>query len=244
MRAGMSMEELMANGMALETALKFRKGAALALAQFEEEHKDEVQSLNEVTKLEAAAKSDLESAKREETSASRALAAAQQNEATVHWATTEQVEQAKQKVYDANAALDKENQAREETTRAMEREAKMQLVIDKIKADAAAKDIDYTEWVKLATKALEDGYSAETTINIVRARYRAAMEEAAKQKEEEAKGVGAKGSSGNSLTKSIKDALDGIEVNTNVNTGQVGDGIDSSNEVLTLGGLQREVRND
>ena len=153
-RAGMSMEELMANGLALETALKFRKSSALALAKFEEEHKNEIQSLNEVTKLEAAAKADVEVAKREETSASRALTVAQQNEEATHWATSEAVEQAKQKMYDANLALDKEKQAAEEKAKADERAAAMQLVIDKIKADAVEKDIDYTEWVELATKAL------------------------------------------------------------------------------------------
>lgn len=75
-RASQSTEQLMANGLALEQALAFRKSAALALAKFEEEHKNEVAALNEVTKLETAAKEALTTAKRNEESASNALAIA------------------------------------------------------------------------------------------------------------------------------------------------------------------------
>lgn len=181
-----------------------------------------------MTKLEAAAKVDVEVAKREETSATRALTVAQQNEEATHWATSEAVEQAKQKMYDANLALDKEKQAVEEKAKADERAAAMQLVIDKIKADAVEKDIDYTEWVELATKALEQGYEAETAINIVRRRYKAAMDDAAKQKEQEVKDAKSGGSSTTSKTiaEGVKQGMANVSVNTNVNTGGVGDGVD------------------
>ena len=64
-KAGMSVQELMAMGLALEQALAWRKSASLALAKFEEEHKSEVEQLNSVTKLEETAKENVEAAKRD-----------------------------------------------------------------------------------------------------------------------------------------------------------------------------------
>lgn len=298
-RAGMSIEELMSTGMALETALKFRKSAALSLAQFEEEHKNEITSLNEVTKLEAESKKQVEVAKRGEEQATNALTLATQNESVARASTADSVAQAKLKQDEANAALDKEtktkqdkqlaeereiarqnvldqlkcemiekdidynehlayatkllengysaettlkltrikyNNALEEQTREEERQAQLNKTIDTIKCECIEKDLDYTEYVELVTKALEEGYSAETALNVARARYTQHLK---KMEEEEANSPIA---GGKSIITELKDLLSGISVN--VNTADVGDGVDKSDKIITMGGLQKEVRDE
>ena len=245
-KASMSVEELMSYGLALEQALAFRKNSSLALAKFEEEHKSAVEQLNNVTKLEATAKENVEAAKREEASASRAVTLATQKEQVARSASADTVEQARQKYRDANKALDEEMKARAAETLAAERAAAIEKVVSKIKADAIEKDIDYAEWVELATKMLQLGYSEQTTLNMVRARYRQAMKEAAEQLESQNAGKGGKAGSSKTadLKKAIKEAIKDTPINTHVNAAGVGDGVDKSDQVITLGRLQREVRDD
>ena len=266
-------QNLIALGYDAGGALAIAKGRAVAVAQLEEEYKSELASYNEVKKAEKAASEALESAKLEEISAGQSVTLAKQKEDVARSAAAEQIESSKVKYAEAQAALEKETQARaeaaakaneqaekeaeiaaEKAARAeaeklvAEREAERQLVIDKIKADAIEKDIEYTEWVALATKALEEGYSAETAINLVRLRYKAALEETAKQQEAAAAGAAGAGGVGgtavDAIAEGVRKGMKGMSVNTNVNTGGVGDGVDQSDEVITLGGLQRDVRND
>ena len=72
------------------------------------------------------------------------------------------------------------------------------------------------------------------------------MEEAAKQKEQEVKDAKNGGSSTTSkvIAEGVKQGMSKVQVNTNVNTGGVGQGVDKSNEVITLGSLQKDVRDD
>ena len=298
-RASMSIEELMSTGMALESALKFRKGAALQLAQFEEDHKNEIASLNEVTKLEGEAKKAVEVAKRGEEQATNALKIATQNESVARAATTDSVAQAKLKYDEANAALEKEKQAKEAAALAEEREIARRDVIDKLKCEMIEKDIDYNEHLDYATKLLENGYSAETTLTLTRMKYNRAMQEQAAEEERQIQlnkaidtikceciendldyaqytelvtkamqeGYSAETAlnvararykdeleqarlldetspiaGGQSIITALKDALTGITVN--VNTAGVGDGVDKSSEIITMGGLQRDVRDE
>jgi hypothetical protein len=168
-------------------------------------------------------------------------------------ATTRKVDVAKQELEAASkdsyaklkaeqAALDKERIASEEAAKAKAREAAQSLVIEKIKAHAAEKDIEYAEYVEIATKALDAGISAENTLNIVRARYRANLAEAA----EAAKTAAAGGKAGGDLVKSIAEGVGKGMKGTvvNVNSDGVGSGVDQSDEVITLGGLQRDVRDE
>ena len=178
----------------------------------------------------------------------RAVTAATRHIETVKLENAASEKEAKAKRDAANAALEKETIATQEQTRLKEQEAKQQLVIDKIKAYAAEKDIDYTAYVELATKALQEGYSAETAINIVRARYRQSLEDAAKANEEESSaaknGKSVSKTDRGDLISAIKEGVGGTTVNTSVNTGELGDGVDKSNEVITLAGLQRDVRDE
>lgn len=123
-------------------------------------------------------------------------------------------------------------------------EAQQQAVIDKIKADAIEKDIEYTQYVELATKALQEGYSEQTTLNLVRARYRQALEEAAKQQEDANKGKSSASSSANKseLVAAIKEGVSGVNVHTTVNVNDLGNGIDRSNSIINSGTLQRGIR--
>ena len=298
-RASMSMEELMSTGMALETALKFRKSAALTLANFEEEHKNEIASMNEVTKLEGEAKKAVEQAKRSEEQATNALTVATQNESVARASTADSVAQAKLKQDEANAALEKETIAKQNAALAEEREIARQNVLDQLKCEMIEKDIDYNEHLGYATKLLENGYSAETTLTLTRMKYNRAMEEQTAEEErqiqlnkaidtikceciendleytqytdlvtkalqegysietalnvararykdelgkarllDESTPLGG----GSAIITALKDALNGITVN--VNTAGVGDGVDKSNQIVTLGGLQREVRDE
>lgn len=183
----------------------------------------------------AAAEAALTAAGREVTATTRKVGVAEQErEAAIKEATG--------KLHEAQAALDAERIASEEAAKAKAREAAQSLVIEKIKAYAAEKDIEYAEYVELASKAMSEGYSAETALNLVRARYRANLAEAA----EAAKTAAAGGKAGGDLVKSIAEGVGKGMKGTvvNVNPGQLGSGVDQSDEVITLAGLQREVRND
>lgn len=75
------------------------------------------------------------------------------------------------------------------------------------------------------------------------------MEEATKQQEEENKGgKGGKGGKNsttvNAIAEGVEKGLGNVSVNTSVNTGEVGEGVSKSNEVITLSKLQREVRDN
>lgn len=192
----------------------------------------------------AAREADVAAAESELATAARAVTAANAKLETIKAENAAAEADAKAKRDAANDALAKETAAAEAAAKAKEREAQNALVVEKIKAYAVEKDIEYTEYVELATKALEEGYSAETAINLVRARYKSALEEAAKSQEESAAG----GTSGKGvaadLKQAIKEGVSAANIVTNVNTGGVGDGVDQSDEVITLGGLQRDVRDE
>ena len=218
------------------------------LAELEEQNKavfeQRAAGEKQITELER----ELAVSDQELTNANRAVTAATRHIETVKLENAASEKEAKAKRDAANAALEKETIATQEQTRLKEQEAKQQLVIDKIKAYAAEKDIDYTAYVELATKALQEGYSAETAINIVRARYRQSLEDAAKANEEESSaaknGKSVSKTGRGDLISAIKEGVGGTTVNTSVNTGELGDGVDKSNEVITLAGLQRDVRDE
>lgn len=46
------------------------------------------------------------------------------------------------------------------------------------------------------------------------------------------------------MVKAIKEGIGGTTVNTAVNTGNVGDGVDKSSKLITMGSLQKEVRDE
>lgn len=218
------------------------------LAELEEQNKavfeQRAAGEKQITELER----ELAVSDQELTNANRAVTAATRHIETVKLENAASEKEAKAKRDAANAALEKETIATQEQTRLKEQEAKQQLVIDKIKAYAAEKDIDYAAYVELATKALQEGYSAETAINIVRARYRQSLEDAAKANEEESSaaknGKSVSKTGRGDLISAIKEGVGGTTVNTSVNTGELGDGVDKSNEVITLAGLQRDVRDE
>ena len=216
------------------------------LAELEEQNKEvfaqHAAGLQQINALETElATSDIEL-----TNANRAVTAATRNIEVVKNESAASEAEAKLKRDAANLALEQETQATEAATKQKEEEAKLQLFIDKIKADAVEKDIEYAEYVELATKALKEGYSEQTALNLVRARYRQSLEEAAKAQEEETSNnkKGASKSSHSDLISAIKEGIGGTTVNTKVDTSGVGSGVDQSNKVLTLGNLQREVRDD
>lgn len=222
------------------------QNARLALAEFEEQHKTELQVLAETEKAVSARQKAVDATLAEHEAATRELAEAQKKSALVSSQNAVANEEAKTALRLATESLEKERKEAEKKAAADARAAEIAAVVDKIKCDAIEKDIEYAEWVALATKALEEGYSAETAINLVRLRYKASLEEAAKQKEEEAK-VGKGGTGGaavDAIAEGVRKGMGGMSVNTNVNTAGVGDGVDQSDEVVTLGGLQRDVRDE
>ncbi|MBR4654127.1 MAG: hypothetical protein IKO72_12285 [Kiritimatiellae bacterium] len=244
-QASQSVEQLMAGGLALEQALAWRKSASLALAKFEEEHKEEIGALNEVTKLEAAARENLEAAKREETSAANAVTLASQKEEVARAAAADMVQQATSKYQDANAALDKETEARAAAAEAAEREGALQNEIERIKAVCLANDVEYAEYVELYTTAIKDGMLQQTANTLLQKKLNEELKKRAEQVKAENEGKGgAAGSSTANLTKAIKDAIKDTPVITNVNAAGVGDGVDKSDEVITLGKLQHDVRDE
>ena len=224
------------------------QNARLALAEFEEQHKAELQVLTETEKAVAVRQQAVDTTLAEEEAATRELTAAQKKSALVSSQNAVANEEAKTALRLATESLEKERKEAEKKAAADARAAEISAVVDKIKCDAIEKDIDYTEWVELATKALEEGYSAETAINLVRLRYKAALEETAKQQEAAAAGQNGKGGAGGTavqaIAEGVRKGMEGMAVNTNVNTAGVGDGVDQSDEVITLGGLQRDVRDE
>ena len=224
------------------------QNARLALAEFEEQHKAELQTLAETEKAVATRQKAVDATLAEHEAATRELTAAQKKSALVSSQNAVANEEARTALRLATESLEKERQEAEKKAAADARAAEVAAVVDKIKCDAIEKDIEYAEWVDLATKALEEGYSAETAINLVRLRYKAALEETAKQQEAAAAGAAGKGGVGGTaveaIAEGVRKGMEGMSVNTNVNTAGVGDGVDQSDEVITLGGLQRDVRDE
>ena len=224
------------------------QNARLELAEFEEKHKAELQALTEAEKAVTARQNAVDATLAEHEAATRELAAAQKRSQLVSSQNAVANEEAQTALRLATESLEKERQEAEKKAAADARAAEVAAVVDKIKCDAIEKDIEYAEWVDLATKALEEGYSAETAINLVRLRYKAALEETAKQQEEAAAGAAGKGGVGGTaveaIAEGVRKGMEGMSVNTNVNTAGVGDGVDQSDEVITLGGLQRDVRDE
>ena len=103
--------------------------------------------------------------------------------------------------------------------------------------------------------AISEGYELTTAYNVAQARLNQAGEARAEAEETASKngeGKGGKGGGGSIDHKELVEAIaegsaqgvGGTTVNTSVNAGEVGGGVDKSGEVITLGGLQREVRDD
>lgn len=224
------------------------QNARLALAEFEDAHKAELQVLTETEKAVAARQKAVDDTLAEHEAATRELTAAQKKSALVSSQNAVANEEAGTALRLATESLEKERKEAEKKAAADARAAEIAAVVDKIRCDAIEKDIEYTEWVALATKALEEGYSAETAINLVRLRYKSALEETAKQQEEAAAGAAGKGGVGGTaveaIAEGVRKGMEGMSVNTNVNTAGVGDGVDQSDEVIKLGDLEREVRDE
>lgn len=213
------------------------------LADLESSNAEVLATITQGRKDVAAREADVAAAQGDLATTARAVTAANRKLETVKAENAAAEAEAKAKKDAANAALQKETEAAEAAAKAKAREAEQSIYIEKIKAFAVEKDIEYAEYVTLATKALEEGYSQETATNLIRARYRAALEEAAQQKEEESKG-GSGSTTVKAIAQGVKEGLNGLAVNTSVNTGEVGSGVDQSDEVITLGNLQRDVRDD
>ena len=217
------------------------------LAELEEQNKavfeQRAAGEKQITELER----ELAVSDQELTNANRAVTAANRHIETVKQENAASEAEAKAKRDAANAALAKETKATEEATKRKEQEAKDQLIIDKIKAYAAEKDVEYTRYVELATKMLKDGYSEQTILNRVRSEYRMALEEATKQQKEENKGKGKTGkgsTTAKTIAEGVSKGLKGVSVNTSVKTGEVGEGVDKAKEIIKLSDLQRSVRDD
>lgn len=219
------------------------------LALLEEQNKEvfaqHAAGLQQINALET----ELASSDIELTNANRAVTAATRHLEVVKNENAASEAEAKSKRDALNLAVQQELDDEKVKTEQNKRKAQIEDAIAKIKAEGIEKDRDYTQWLELARKALEEGYSEQTALNVVRARYKDAMEEAAKQQEEENKGgKGGKGGKGSTtvdaIAEGVKKGLGNVSVNTSVNTGEVGDGVSKSNEVITLGKLQREVRDN
>lgn len=188
---------------------------------------------NESAASEAEAKFALDNARlamNAETEATNGLTALKQ----------EQIAKGREKLAQDNEANAVEQQRREEYDAA----------ITKLINDANQREIDWTEWEELMEECYEAGMSAENALTTVKKRYAASLEERAQQEEEaakEASGKGGKGSSAttvNAIAEGVEKGLGNVSVNTSVDTGEVGSGVDKANEVITLGSLQRDVRDE
>lgn len=188
---------------------------------------------NESAASEAEAKFALDNARlamNAETEATNGLTALKQ----------EQIAKGREKLAQDNEANAVEQQRREEYDAA----------ITKLINDANQREIDWTEWEELMEECYEAGMSAENALTTVKKRYAASLEERAQQEEEaakEASGKGGKGSSAttvNAISEGVEKGLGNVSVNTSVNTGEVGSGVDKADEVITLGSLQRDVRDE
>lgn len=188
---------------------------------------------NESAASEAEAKFALDNARlamNAETEATNGLTALKQ----------EQIAKGREKLAQDNEANAVEQQRREEYDAA----------ITKLINDANQREIDWTEWEELMEECYEAGMSAENALTTVKKRYAASLEERAQQEEEaakEASGKGGKGSSAttvNAISEGVEKGLGNVSVNTSVNTGEVGSGVDKADEVITMGSLQRDVRDE
>lgn len=183
------------------------------------------------------------------TNANRAVTAANRHLEVVKNENAASEAEAKSKRDALNLAVQQELADEKVKSEQNQRKAQIEDAIAKIKAEGIEKDRDYNQWLELARKALEEGYSEQTALNVVRARYKDAMEEAAKQQEEENKGgKGGKDGKGSTtvdaIAEGVEKGLGNVSVNTSVNTGEVGDGVDKSKEIITVGKLQHDMRDE
>ena len=147
-------------------------------------------------------------------------------------------------------------QKRQEEIDAKTREAAIQSEIEGIKLRALELGVEANAAVEAYNLAISEGYELTTAYNVAQARLNQAVEARAEAEETAAKDSEGKGGKGGSVGSIDRQALveaiaegsaqgvGGTTVNTSVNAGEVGGGVDKSGEVITLGGLQREVRDD
>ncbi len=219
----------------------------LELEEFETQHKDAIAVLASSEKVLTERETALADATQAVESAQAMRQAAERD---LGVAQTE----AKSLQLEANIALqrataERENdlllqkEATEAAVLANAKLAKLEEGLAKVREICTKRGLEEAEYVKLYTKAIEEGCTHQDAMNKLAEKYNQSMEERNKQIEAENKGKGKGGKTSKAdLVEAIRKGIGGTTVNTSVNTGDVGKGVDQSDEVITLAGLQREVR--
>lgn len=253
-----NIEDLYASGMISSEEYESKiRNAKMKLAKYEEEHAPVVKQLTEVERSLTEAKAAQTAATAEQEAATRAVSMAEYAKGTA-------VTAAERANMDAAAALQAARVAQERDTAATEAKtaeeqkrlaaANLQSAVDSelenIKLKALELGVESNEAVRLYNMAIKDGYEVSTAYAIAQAELNRAVSERAeseKKATESSKTGEGKGGS-KDLVKDIAEGsakgVGGTTVNTSVNTGEVGDGVDKADKVLTLSSLQREVRDD
>lgn len=232
----------------------------LKLSNLEEENAGIVKLYNEATNGLKTARENVANAERESDAAVRGVTAANDALQNVTWQAAEKKQELSIKLDEAKAAQDAEvtkqtelTQKRQEEIDAKTREAAIQQEIENIKLRALELGVQANEAVAAYNLAISEGYELTAAYNLAQARLNQAVEARAEAEETATKGGGdGKGGAGGIDRKALVETIaegsaqgvGGTTVNTSVNTGEVGGGVDKSGEIITLGGLQREVRDD
>ena len=237
------------------------KELRLNLATLEEENSVILKLYNEATNGVKTARENVALAESESDAAVRGVTAANDALQIVTWQAAEKKQELTIKLDEAKAAQEAEitkqaelAQKRQEEIDAKTRESAIQSEIEGIKLRALELGVEANAAVEAYNLAISEGYELTTAYNVAQARLNQAVEERAEAEETAAKDGGGKGGKGGgsidrkALVEAIAEGsaqgVGGTTVNTSVNAGEVGGGVDKSGEVITLGGLQREVRDD
>lgn len=237
------------------------KELRLNLATLEEENSVILKLYNEATNGVKTARENVALAETESDAAVRGVTAANDALQLVTWEAKEKQQELTIKLDEAKAAQDAEiakqkelAQKRQEEIDAKTRESAIQSEIENIKLRALELGVEANAAVEAYNLAISEGYELTTAYNIAQARLNSAVEARAEAEETASQnGEGQGGKGGGSIDrKALVEAIaegsaQGVgstTVNTSVNAGEVGGGVDKSGEVITLGGLQREVRDD
>ena len=238
------------------------KELRINLATLEEENSVILKLYNEATNGVKTARENVALAESESDAAVRGVTAANDALQIVTWQAAEKKQELTIKLDEAKAAQEAEitkqaelAQKRQEEIDAKTRESAIQSEIEGIKLRALELGVEANAAVEAYNLAISEGYELTTAYNIAQARLNSAVEARAEAEETASKngeGKGGKGGGGSIDRKALVEAIaegsaqgvGGTTVNTSVNAGEVGGGVDKSGEIITLGGLQREVRDD
>lgn len=239
------------------------KELRINLATLEEENSVILKLYNEATNGVKTARENVALAETESDAAVRGVTAANDALQIVTWQAAEKKQELTIKLDEAKAVQEAEiakqaelAQKRQEEIDAKTRESAIQSEIEGIKLRALELGVEANAAVEAYNLAISEGYELTTAYNVAQARLNQAVEARAEAEETASKNGEGKGGKGGSVgsvdRKALVEAIaegsaqgvGGTTVNTSVNAGEVGGGVDKSGEVITLGGLQREVRDD